>query len=202
MKILPIASNKFVKNAVNFKADVVILPSSARDNQPYEDKIILESETEKIKKELQRRFPAKNDNLQIFLQPSGFRGNFNKAHYWNEIKAFIGYKDTEKARQDILRKNQIPPNEDYVTLQPETIEKIKNRDPEIIKKLEKKVEHESTNYLKDDISANIKLNFIDDIEAIIKNALDYGLTEWEKPPVAPLSPVPYDKVDILLPNWL
>lgn len=57
-------------------------------------------------------------------------------------------------------------------------------------------------YLKDDISANIKLNFIDDIEAIIKNALDYGLTEWEKPPVAPLSPVPYDKVDILLPNWL
>lgn len=202
MRILSIAPNRFVKNNASFKADIVILPSAARDNQPLEDKIILERETENVKNELQRRFPSKNDNLQIFLQPSGFRGNSNKSHYWNEIKAFIGYKDTEKARQDILRKNQNPPNDDYVMLQPETIEKIKDRDDEVIKKLEKKVEHESTNYLKDNIADNIKLDFINDIEAIIKNALDYGLTEWEKPQVVPLSSTTGDKIDILLPNWL
>ena len=103
---------------------------------------------------------------------------------------------------DILRKNQNPPNDDYVMLQPETIEKIKDRDDEVIKKLEKKVEHESTNYLKDNIADNIKLDFINDIEAIIKNALDYGLTEWEKPQVVPLSSTTGDKIDILLPNWL
>ena len=56
----------------------------------------------------------------------------------NLMKKYFDFAVLTAKAQDILRKNQIPPNEDYVTLQPETIEKIKNRDPEIIKKLEKK----------------------------------------------------------------
>lgn len=196
MRVSPIASNftnRFLKNNINFKADVVILPSSAKDNQPQGDAVILQRETEKIKKELQRRFPSKDDNIQIFLQPTGFRGHGDKRNYWNMIDAFLGYRDSERARQDIIKRNSNPPNEDYYPLQPETIEKLRNKNSELLRKLDKKVQQTSTNYLKDDIEPNIKLHFIDDIEYILKNTLDYGLTEWEKQPVEPLSSPEIDK---------
>ena len=122
MKILPIiASNHPGKNLVNFNADVTILPNTAKGNQPTEDKFILEDETKKIQKELQKRFPSKNDNIQIFLQPNGFRSASDKKLYWNQITAYMGYKDAERARQEIIQKNITPPSDDYVLLEKETM---------------------------------------------------------------------------------
>lgn len=203
MKILPIiASNHLRKNFTNFKADVTILPNTAKGNQPDEDKFILEDESKKIQKELQKRFPSKNDNIQIFLQPNGFRSTSDKKLYWNQITAYMGYKDSERARQEIIQKNITPPSDDYVLLEKETIQKLIKRDSSLMNKLKNKVDYTSRNYLKNDIQGNIGRDFIDDIENVIKNELDYGLTEYEKPEVDILRPSTDDKTDIWLPNWL
>ena len=152
MKILPIiASNHLGKNLVNFKADVTILPNTAKGNQPTEDKFILEDETKKIQKELQKRFPSKNDNIQIFLQPNGFRSSYDKKLYWNRITAYMGYKDSERARQEIIQKNITPPNDDYVLLEKETIQKLNNKEHSIMKKLEDRLDYCSEYYIKEDI---------------------------------------------------
>lgn len=179
----------------NFKADVIVLPSSAKDDQPPADKFILEKETQKIKEELQRRFPSKNDNLQILLQPSGHRGNADKKKYWNYINAFLGFKDAKRAREDIIRKNEVPPNDDYLTLKSETINKLKNKDPEIMKKLEEKHKHDSEYMAKEDVANLEKTDFVDDIEDIMKDALGYELIEYEEPKRKPYEPpvrdIPY-----------
>jgi len=201
MKILPAASYGFLKNIRSFKAEVIVLPSSPIDQQPAEDKLIMERKAEEIGEMLQKRFPDKNDNLQIFLQPSG-RRQFEETHdmfiirklkemfgcaddskgiYWNKLRAFFGYKDADIACCDILKRSKKPPEEFYIKLQPETIEKIKNKDAEIIRKLERKAEHESEYCIKEDVDKNIGKQFADDVEELIKNAMDFGLTEWEKP---------------------
>ena len=201
MRILPAASYGFLKSSPSFKAEVIVLPSSPIDQQPAEDKFLMERKAEEIGKILQKRFPDKNDNLQIFLQPSGYR-QFEETHdmfivrkfkemvgyaddskgiYWNKLRAFFGYKDADRACRDILKRNKKPPEYFYVKLQPETIEKIKKKDPEIIRKLERKAEHESEYCIKEDIDKNIGIEFADDVEEIVKSGLDFGLTEWEKP---------------------
>lgn len=201
MKILPIiASNHLGKNLVNFKADVTILPNTAKGNQPTEDKFILEDETKKIQKELQKRFPSKNDNIQIFLQPNGFRSSYDKKLYWNRITAYMGYKDSERARQEIIQKNITPPNDDYVLLEKETIQKLNNKEHSIMKKLEDRLDYCSEYYIKEDIP-KISSELIDNVEYAIENSLDYALTEYEKPPIIPPSPTD-DNIDIQLPNWL
>lgn len=185
MRILPIASNILKKNSINFKADVVILPSTARDNQSKEDKFILERETEKAKSELQRHYPSKDDNLQIFLQPNGFRGFYDKHKYYNQINAYIGYRDSEKARKDIIQRDITPPNNDYIRLEKETIQKLINKEPEIMKKLEGQIDYMSEIYVKEDIP-KIAPELVDSVNYAIKNTLDYGLTEWKKTVLKPL----------------
>ena len=185
MRILPIASNILKKNSINFKADVVILPSTASDNQPKEDKFILERETEKAKSELQRHYPSKDDNLQIFLQPNGFRGFYDKYKYYNQINAYIGYRDSEKARKDIIQRDITPPNNDYIRLEKETIQKLINKEPDIMKKLQGQIDYMSEIYVKEDIP-KIAPELVDSVNYAIKNTLDYGLTEWEKPVPKPL----------------
>ena len=87
-------------------------------------------------------------------------------------------------------------------LEKETIQKLINKDSALMNKLKNKVDYTSRNYLKNDIQGNIGRDFIDDIENVIKNELDYGLTEYEKPEVDILRPTTEDKTDIWLPNWL
>lgn len=201
MRISSAASYGFLKNSPSFNAEVIVLPSSPIDQQPAEDKLIMERKAEEMGALLQKRFPDINDNLQIFLQPSG-RRQFENTHdmfiirklkemvgyaddskgiYWNKLRAFFGYKDADRACRDILKRNEKPPEYFYVKLQPETIEKIKNKDSEMMKKLERKAEHESEYCIKEDIDKNIGIEFADDVEEIIKSGLDFGLTEWEKP---------------------
>ena len=197
MRISPIAPNISAKKNINFKADVSVLPVSARENMPDKDIFIIERAAENVKDEFKRQFPDKNDNLQIFIQPVETR-YANQAYYFDKIRAFIGYKDAEKARTDILKRNQTPPDKDYVTLQPETIEKIKKKEPGMMKKLGEKVLCDSLFYLQGGNIDEIQTNFINRMKKFIKNRLDYGLTEWVDEPYT----IEPHVTELYLPPWL
>lgn len=198
MRIPPIAHNISAKKNISFKADVSVLPMSLREHLYNDDIYMLNSEAEKVKDELKKRFPDKNDNLQIFLQALETRYNYQPV-YDDKIRAFIGYKDANRARTDILKRNQTPPYEDYITLQPETIEKIKNKEPGIMKKLGDKIVQASQFYLRGDDINEIKSEFMGRIEKLIKNEMDYHLTEWVQP--EPYS-VQTEVTELYLPPWL
>jgi len=197
MRISPITPNISVKKNINFKADVSILPMSARENLPDDDIFLIERAADEVKDEFKRLFPDKNDNLQIFVQPAETR-YANEAFYFDTIKAFIGYKDAERARTDILKRNQTPPDKDYVTLHYKTIEKLKNKEPEMMKKLGEKAFCDSMFYLQGGNIDEIKTNFIDRMKKFIKNRLDYGLTEWVDEPYT----IEPHVTELYLPPWL
>lgn len=184
MKISPIASNNYPSKQ-NFKAEVRILPSAAHDNQPNEDRYLMNAEAKRLQLELQRRFPSSNDNIQILIEPNGYRLNSRLSKsYINSMKVYMGYKDPEIARQNILRRSINPPHADYVALTQDTISKVQRRDPEIMKKIQKKVDTSQDYFTTDDIRQKatwVGNDLINDVIAIVNNALDYGVTEYVEP---------------------
>ncbi len=180
MKISPIASNNY-SSKPNFKAEVTILPSAAHDNQPAEDRYLMNEEAKRLQLELQRQFPSQNDNIQILIEPNGFRGNYG---YYNSMKVYMGYKDPEIARQNILRRSITPPHADYVALTQDTINKVQRRAPEMMKKIKEKAsiseDFDTIKQLRENTGFHRK-QLLSDVVAVINNALDYGVTEYEEP---------------------
>lgn len=166
---------------INFKANVYVIHSQTTGNQPERDKVLLEREAQRVKADLEAALPSRDDNVQIFIQPYGFRSRIDSREYYNGLTAYLGYENREKARQDMINRSINPPNEDYVALSDETVTKLKNRSGDIMEKLRKQVDVKAECVQGKYIENSLRQPFVNDIVAIVKNALDYGLTEYVKP---------------------
>lgn len=166
---------------INFKANVYVIHSQTTGNQPERDRVLLEREAQRVKEDLEKALPSRDDNVHIFIQPYGFRSKTEPNVYCNMLRAFIGYENSERARQDMINRSIVPPNEDYVALTGETITKLKNRSSDIMEKLKKQVDTETNCVQWYDIETCLRKPLVRDVIAIIKNALDFGLTEYVKP---------------------
>ena len=166
---------------INFKANVYVIHSQTTGNQPERDRVFLERETQRVKEDLEKVLPSRDDNVHIFVQPYGFRSRIDSREYYNGITAYVGYENSERARQDMINRSIVPPNKDYVALIGETIAKLKNRSNDIMEKLKKQVDIKAKCVQSKYIENSLRQSLVNDVIYVVKNTLDYGLTEFVKP---------------------
>lgn len=160
----------------NFKAQVMIIPSCADSGQPQRDRVTLQKQIEDYKSKLEKAYPD-DDNVVIVLQPDGFDCPSNKTYY-NSIKEFVGYKDAERARIDILKIQDGLDPEDK--LEPHIVRALQHKDPEMMKRLaQNKVSNMASEarseYLKPTIDSDI-VQWMDNTIAL----MEYTITAPEK----------------------
>lgn len=174
--INPCYSVKRNSTSPSFKAQVMIIPSCAEAGQPERDRVIMQKQTEDYKAKLQKAFP-KDDNVMIVLQPSGYYSRDVKK-YFSEIKEFIGYKDPERARVDILEMQD--DLEDADKLEPHIVRALKNKEPEMMKRLaENKISHSTRLRDSDYITEIIDPYLVEAMDTTIA-LMEYRITEPPK----------------------
>lgn len=182
MRINAISRGYFgLKNTVspNFKADVIIIPSCAEPGQPERDKFIMQKQTQDYKEKLQKAFP-KDDNVMIVLQPDGYLTS-DKKQYRSRINEHVGYKDPERARVEILKKQSAIKEEDR--LEPEIIQALEDKDPIMMKRLvENKLSSSSDFHYSEELSETIDPECIESMSECIEDLEYYVTKEQEEAP--------------------